>query len=110
MIACGALIFVLHLTVEMLSTREDRLLQRRLEDANDARAESRREAVRPRREKADLQENICVREIQLEARRRQLATADRDFAALGWLACAEGSAALDGLRDFSEKIVARHRP
>ncbi|GAA3970967.1 hypothetical protein FOF52_14660 [Thermobifida alba] len=110
MIACGALIFVLHLAVEMLSTREDRLLQRRLEDANDALADSRREAVRLRREKADLQENISVLEIQLEARRRQLANADRDFDALGWLASAEGRAALDGLRDFSEKIVARHGP
>jgi len=108
MIACGALVFALHLGVEMLSTREDRLLQRRLEDANDALADSRREAARLRREKADLQEDIRALEIQLEARRQQLASADRDFDALGWLASAEGRAALDGLRAFSERIMTGH--
>jgi len=110
MIACGVLIFALHLGVEMLSTREDRLLQRRLEDADDALAASRRETERLRREKAELRANIGALENQLEARRKQLASADRDFDALGWLASAEGKAALDGLRAFSEKIVARHGP
>src|SRR5690606_17136395 len=88
MIACGVLIFALHLGVEMLSTREDRLLQRRLEDADDALAASRRETERLRREKAELRANIGALENQLEARRKQLASADRDFDALGWLASA----------------------
>ncbi|MDA0565711.1 hypothetical protein LG943_15515 [Streptomonospora sp. S1-112] len=109
MVAVGLLLLGAHVAVEMLNTREDRLLAAELEKARVQREEAEDTVRRLDRERAELQGSVKALRTEAEVMKRRVGERAREQEGLDWLAGEQGRAALEGLRDFAERLNTAYR-
>ncbi|MFW5418006.1 hypothetical protein J0910_15445 [Nocardiopsis sp. CNT-189] len=98
-------IFAAHIAVELFNTREDRRMDRALEDARDDLAEAREELDRLRGEKKRLERDVDGLRGKAAAHLIRIQEAKKDSDDLAWLAGPQGRQALQGLQEFAERVL-----